>query len=526
MGLLTNRLGFQAMSLEDPSQPLLPPSALFETLGLGRSDAGILVNEEQALRLSAVQTCIRAISEDLGSTSHEIFQVMPDGSLRLAVEHRMWPILHDQPNPSMTAITFWAALLASTLGWGNGYALIVRDGAARAIRLVPLKSGKTAPVKINGALMYGTTQTDTGAVAYIEPANVLHVMGLSFDGVVGLSPIQLCKNAVGLGLAAEKFGAQFFGNGARATGIFSHPETLEPDAQENLKKSLREMATGENALCPMVLEEGMKWTQTTIPPNDAQFLETRRFQNAQIAMLYRFPMHLLQDLQRATNNNIEHQSLDYVRYCIRSWAVRIEQEVKRKLLSGPFLMEHNLTDMQRGDFASQASGIQILRNIGYLSNNDIARRLRENPMTEEEGGNVRMVQGAMVNITALMLPDGNVPDSAPGGVDDPGGNEGGEQPFDRIMPAFRNVFRDAVGRVLNRENRDAEFVRRAFLPPVISLSKAMYAVRYGITELTDADARKIDALLVDIAAGSVAWKAEDKGELADRLVRKVVRVLS
>src|SRR5580658_7996479 len=185
MGLLSRALGFQNLSVEDPSQPLLPASVMYESLGLGRSDAGVLINEQQALTITTMQACVKIISEDLASNAHEIFQRMPDQSMRLATDHRLWPIIHDEPNPNMSASVFWGALLASAVGWGNGYAWIKRDRAARVISIVPLKSGRTSPVKVNGELMYATTQTDTGAVAYIDPGDVLHIMGVSMDGIVG-----------------------------------------------------------------------------------------------------------------------------------------------------------------------------------------------------------------------------------------------------------------------------------------------------------------------------------------------------
>lgn len=516
MGLLSRRLGVQAMSLEDPSQPLLPYSSLIESLGLGRSDAGVMVNERQAMRITTAQACVKIISEDLASTAHEILLHLPDGSVRPAPEHRLWRLIHDEPNPMMTAKVFWGCMLACELAWGNGYGWIKRDGAARVISLVPLAPDKTAPVKINGQLMYGTTQTDTGAVAYIDPANMLHFVGLTFDGITGMSPIQSCKNAFGLAMAAEKFGAQFFGNGARATGVLSHPGQLDPEAQENLAKSVREMATGEKALGTIILEEGMNWQQITINPDDAQFLGTRQFQRSEIASLYRVAMHLLQDLTRSTNNNIEHQSLDHIRYCLRPKAVGIEQEVKRKLLSGPFSMEHNLADMQRGDFASQTTGIQVLRNIGYYSNNDIARALRQNPTSAEEGGDLRVIQGAMIPLTSLM--SSNAPADP---VNEPDGAGDGTQPFDRVAPAFRRLMRDAVGRVVNRANRDGEFVSRTFQPVVAAMVQAVLAVQFGNCELTTGDRRVINGLLVDIVGSASVWERGDATAIANRLTAMV-----
>ena len=515
-------LGIQALSLEDPSQPLLPQSVLFESLGLGRSDAGVLVNEQQAMRITTAQVCVKIISEDLASNAHEIFQQLPNGSVALAKTHRLWPIIHDQPNPNMCAAVFWGAVGASAVGWGNGYAWIKRDRAARVIGMYPLKSGLTSPVRVNGEAMYATTQTDSGAVAYIDPMNVLHIPGLSFDGIVGISPIQSCKNAFGLSLAAEKFGAQLFGNGARASGVLTHPGVLEDEAYENLKKSVRERSTGDNALTPMILEEGMKWEQITINPNDAQFLATRQFQRTEIAGLFRVPLHLVGDLTRATNNNIEHQSLDYIRYCLRPWAIRIEQEVNRKLLGGPFFMEHNFNDMQRGDFASQTAGYQTLRNIGVYSTNDILRSMRQNPIPAEEGGDVRTIQGAMVPLTALLAEEDKPAAPETAGTDS---GEGDSQPFDRMEPAFRNLFRDATGRALNRGG-DKEFTRRVFQPAVSSFTQAILALRFGNSELTQKERMLIDAQTAAIASAAATWKKEDASAIARQLTRQVYAAIA
>jgi len=524
--LLSRSLGFRALSLEDPTTPLVPPGALFESLGLGRSDAGVLVNEHQAMRITTAHACVKIISEDLSSTSQEIFQELtaPE-SMRLAKEHRLWEIIHDQPNPNMSAMVFWGALIASAVGWGNGYAWIKRDGAARVISLVPLKSGLTAPVKLRGELKYATTQTDTGAVAYLEPKNVLHIMGVSFDGVSGLGPVT-CMNAFGLAAAQEKFGAQFFGNGARATGILTHPGQLEDEAYENLKKSIREWATGENALRPIILEEGMDWKQITVAPNEAQFLQARQYQRTEIVALYRVPLHLIGDLQRATNNNIEHQSIDYVRYCLRPWAVKIEQEVNRKLLAPPYLMEHNFQDLQRGDFASQSASYMALRNGGVYSGNDVLRAMRQNPIPREEGGDVRIVQGAYIPLSSLVAEEGDPAAAETAGTDS---DAGASNPFNRrdlqILSSFRPLFRDAVGRSIHR-GKDREFVYRAFQPAVSSLVQTQLAARSGNCELTKRELDLIARQTTAIADMATGWEKRDAAAIATRLTETVYRALA
>ncbi|MGA2270313.1 MAG: phage portal protein [Bryobacteraceae bacterium] len=526
MGWLSNNLGIKAFSLEDPAQPLLPMSALFESLGIGRSDAGMMVNEKQALRLTTAYGCIKIISEDLSRISLDIFQQMPDDSMRLATMHRCYPLLHDRPNPNMSSQVWRAAMLASVSSYGNGYSWIKRDKAARAIALVPLDSGRTSPVKINGEFAYATTQTDTGQVARIDPENMLHFMGLSLDGIVGLSPIQLCKNAFGLSMAAEKFGAQFFGNGARATGVLSHPQTLEPEAYENLKKSLREWATGETALRPVILEEGMKWEQISIPPEDAQFIATRKFQKEEIACLYRVPMHLLQDLQRATNNNIEHQGLDYVRFCLSPRAVNMEQEINYKLLGGPFFCEHNFMDLTRGDFASQTAGLMALRNGGIYHADDVLRALRQNPIGEADGGHIRIVQGAYISLTSLL--PGEEDNSAAGGgagTNSDEGNPAADLRGHQIIASYRRLFRDAVGRAINRGG-ETEFTRRAIYPAVASMAQALVAQRFGNAELSRRELEVVESQVAEIAPAAAGWQKKDAAAIAARITEQVYGALA
>jgi HK97 family phage portal protein len=527
MGLLTKSLGIRAYSMEDPAQPLLPFSALMESLGMGKSDAGVMVNEKQAMRIPTAQACINVISSDVSSLSFGIFQTLPDGSVREAKDHRLYSLFHDEPNEKMTSQSFRGALLAQVLGWGNAYALIRRDRAARAVSLDMLPSDRTCPAVIKGKdergeLVYVTTATSDGMPQQIDPKNVLHIPGLTLDGIVGISPIQTCKNAFGLSLAAEKFGAQFFGNGARATGVLTHPGQLDAEAYENIKKSVREQMTGESALRPLLLEEGMQWAQMTIAPNDAQFLETRQFQRTEIAALFRVAMHLLQDLTRSTNNNIEHQSLDHIRYTLRPWAIRIEQEFNRKLLSAPFHCAHDFNDFQRGDFASQTTGWTLLRNAGVYSANDILRAMHQNPIPSDEGGDVRLAPMNMVPLDTLAA-ENRVDPTLP--ADDTTDSDEGTPITDRfqmpIVNAYRRLFRDAVGRIVNRKEKDSRFAYKALKPIVDSMAEAIYTMQFpGKFEPTHEESEFLSSYAVGLSgpSGTCAnWTKENASETATRI---------
>src|ERR1700722_16708087 len=277
MGILSKSVGFKALSMEGPSVPLTGPGSLYELLGGQTSESGVSVNEKTAFRQTTVYSCIKVISEDLSSVSLDIYQTLPNSAVRIAPEHRLYSLLHDRPNPMMSSQVWRMAMLANVLSNGNGYSWIKRDKAARVIALIPLDPMRTAPVHVNGNLLYGTTQTTNGQVTYIEPDDILHFMNATQDGIVGMSPISYFKNAIGLALASESFGAKFFSNGMRSTGVFTHPYHLDTEAYENLKTSVYELATGSNASRPLILEEGLTFTPLSLTPDEAQFLQVRKF---------------------------------------------------------------------------------------------------------------------------------------------------------------------------------------------------------------------------------------------------------
>lgn len=516
MGLLARALGINALSLEDPTSPLLPYSALLESMGLGRSDAGVVVSEKQAMRITTVFACIKVLSEDLASLPLGVYQRMPDRSVREAFEHPVYPFLHDAPAEYVTALTLREAWLACALTWGNGYLLIVRDRGGRPLKFSLLSPEKTSALKTkDGKLVYFSTQTDTGEPAPIDPANILHLRGTTLDGINGISPIRNCMNAMGLAIAAEKFGALFFGNGSRASGVFEHPAILDEEAYSRLKASIQQWATGDSALRPIILEEGMKWSQMTIAPEEAQFLETRKFQRSEIAAIYRVPLHMLQDLERSTNNNIEHQSLDYVRHSLRPWAVRIEQELNLKLLKPPFYSEHDFQDLLRGDFASQTEGYSMLRNAGIYSANDIRKRLRENPIAAEDGGDVYLAPLNMGNLAQLTA--GTAP-GAPSTASDSAADADAQAAVRmRIESAYRRLIRDAVGRTTHRKGDRTAFVSSAFVPIVSSMAEAMLALT-GLSTIVDStQTEAISKFVNDLAPAAHDWTTQNAATISTEL---------
>ena len=256
----------------------------------------------------------------------------------------------------------------------------------------------------------------------------------------------------------------------------------------------------------------------SIAPNDAQFLQTRQFQRAEIAALYRVPLHLLQDLQRSTNNNIEHQSLDYLRYTLRPWAVRIEAEINRKLLSGGFHCQHDFSEFQRGDYASQTAGLQILRSIGVYSANDCLKALHQNPIPASEGGDIRLAPLNMVPLESLLDGPDAGPEATPAETTD--SDEGSPDPVaDRfrapIVGAYRRMFRDAVGRIVNRKKPDEQFAYRALHPVVASMGEAILATVFS-GKPSDRDEQLFREHANSLARRSSSWTKQNALAVCNR----------
>ena len=234
---------------------------------------------------------------------------------------------------------------------------------------------------------------------------MLHIPGLGFDGVIGYSPIALEKNAIGLGIAAEEYGSKFFAHGANPSGVLTHPNTVKDPSR--LRESWNNAYGGSaNSGKVAILEEGMKFERISLPNNEAQFLETRRFQVEEICRIYRVPPHLVGDLEHATFSNIEHQSISFAVHTIRPWLVRIEQSVNRQLFSekekGHFYSQFNIDGLMRGDYKSRMEGYAIARQNGWMCVNDIRELENQNPISEEEGGNAYLVNGNMISIKTAM----------------------------------------------------------------------------------------------------------------------------
>lgn len=376
------------------------------TFFMGGSSAGKAVNERSAMQMTAVYSCVRILSEAVAGLPLHMYKYTSDGGKEKAVNHPLYRLLHDEPNPEMSSFVFRETLMTHLLLWGNAYAQIIRNGKGEVVGLYPLMPNKmTVDRDEHGRLYYSYMRQNDEAIqskdstVILKPEDVLHIPGLGFDGLVGYSPIAMAKNAIGLAIATEEYGAKFFSNGAAPGGILEHPGTVKDP--QRIRESWQSTFGGSgNANKIAVLEEGMKFTPIGIAPEQAQFLETRKFQINEIARIFRIPPHMIGDLEKSSFSNIEQQSLEFVKYTLDPWVARWEQGIQRRLLNddekGQYFVKFNVEGLLRGDYQSRMQGYAIGRQNGWMSANDIRELENLDRIPAEEGGDLYLINGNML----------------------------------------------------------------------------------------------------------------------------------
>lgn len=371
-----------------------PYSFLFGTTSSGKT-----VNERTAMQTTAVYACVRILAETIASLPLHTFRYTTSGKEK-DVSHQLYYLLHDEPNQEMTSFVFRETLMSHLLLWGNAYAQIIRDGRGKVLALYPLLPDRMMVNRTTDGQLYYEYRKDTGYVT-LRPENILHIPGLGFDGLIGYSPIAMAKNAIGMAIATEEYGAKFFSNGASPGGVLEHPGVVKDPAR--IRESWNAVYQGSsNAHRVAVLEEGMKFQPIGIPPEQAQFLETRKFQINEIARIFRIPPHMIGDLEKSSFSNIEQQSLEFVKYTLDPWVVRWEQAMQRVLLlpaeKKDYFIKFNVDGLLRGDYQSRMNGYAVGRQNGWMSANDIRELENLNRIPEELGGDLYLINGNMTKL--------------------------------------------------------------------------------------------------------------------------------
>ena len=376
-----------------------PKNSLFNStysFFFGSTTSGKTVNEKTAMQTTAVYACVRILAETIASLPLHTYRLTDKGKEK-ATDHDLYYLLHSEPNPEMTSFVFRETLMGHLLLWGNAYVQIIRDGRGKVIALYPLIPDKmTVARSEKGEIYYVYNKESQDYI--LTKDEVLHIPGLGFDGLIGYSPIAMAKNAIGMAIATEEYGAKFFSNGANPGGVLEHPGIVKEP--QRIRESWNSVYQGTgNAHKVAVLEEGMKFQAIGIPPEQAQFLETRKYQTEEICRIFRVPPHLVGDLERATFSNIEHQSISFVVNTIRPWLVRVEQSINKSLFTESEKQEYFVNfvveGLLRGDYASRMQGYAVGIQNGFMSPNDV--RELEN-MNRIEHGDIYAMNGNMLKL--------------------------------------------------------------------------------------------------------------------------------
>lgn len=373
---------------------------------MGGSSSGKVVTERSAMQMTAVYACVRILSEAIAGLPLHMYRYKEDGGKEKALDHPLYLLLHDEPNPEMSSFVFRETLMTHLLLWGNAYAQIIRNGKGEVVALYPLMPNKMTVSRDETGQLYYTYQKsqeelpkDNNSTVILHPSDVLHIPGLGFDGLVGYSPIAMAKNAIGLAIATEEYGSKFFANGAAPSGVLEHPGTIK-DPQRVRESWMSQFGGSANSNKIAVLEEGLKYTPISISPEQAQFLETRKFQINEIARIFRVPPHMVGDLEKSSFSNIEQQSLEFVKYTLDPWVVRWEQSIQRTLLSSEekktYFVKFNVEGLLRGDYQSRMNGYATARQNGWMSANDIRELENLDRIPTEDGGDLYLVNGNML----------------------------------------------------------------------------------------------------------------------------------
>jgi HK97 family phage portal protein len=462
---------------------------LVEALQGAPSATGVHVSPEGSLRYTAVLACVRVLAEGVASLPcilYERYEQDGRDAKRRASGHPVYRLLHDAPNPVMTALEFFEIGMAQALLWGNFYAEIEWSARGDLVALWPLSAWRVTPAMTRQGKFY-TVRVDAGPDQTLSDYQVLHVPAFGYDGVQGKSMISLAREAVGLGIAAERYGASVFGNGVVPGGVLQHPGVLSDDAYKRLADSWATRHQGlANAQRLAILEEGMKYEKTGIPPEDAQFLETRRFQRSEIAGIFRVPLHMIGDLERATFSNIEHQSTEFLTNSLAPWLRRWEQRSNRSLLVGKerdrFYAEFLVDALLRGDTATRYTAYATGRQWGWLSVNDIRQRENMNPVDGGEEYLVPMNMAPAGELDGLEGSGGSRDVRArteSDGLERAVGLDGAEERAAeeleardrrtvdgrrRLASTYRPTLRHMAQRIVNRETNDLRQAAKRYLP--------------------------------------------------------------
>lgn len=412
--------------------------------GTGKSSAGVTVTSETAMSLSAYYACLRNVSEDIAGLPFKIFKLLHPGR-EPAPTHSVFPIIHDTPNNEMSSMTFWEILIHWAMGWGDGYAEIVKTPAGRVVEMILIHPSRIIIKRdrVTGEIVY-EVHNDDGTTVGLRASEVFHLRGLG-DQWNGYSVARIGAESLGRAIATQEYSGRFFGQGSTFSGVYKTAGKLDKDARQRLKET---WPTGlPSAFNPLFLEGGMEWQKMSVDPNEAQMVETMQFTVVDVARWFRMPPHKIQSMEAATFSNIQHQAIEYVQDALIPWINRIEAETQRKLLKpadkGKFEAKHVIRALLRGDMAQQASFYSSMTNIGAMSINEVREFEGMNPV---EGGDEHRVQ-----LNTGSMAESSEKEDEP--EEDDNEQEGRRRQVRGMKKASARVFADVAERLATKETK-------------------------------------------------------------------------
>lgn len=448
------------------SLPLNDAQAWREAGLLGNSPSGIHVTPDNALKYTAVYVCVRIVSETLASLPLIVYQKMTPRGRQRATNHYLYPLLHDQPNELMTSMVWRETCQAHILTWGNAYNYLDFNGRGQVTSLTPLPPHRMEKIERTADGLIYHYRLPSGALVKYPEWRIWRNPGLGYDGLIGYSPITMARRAISLGIAADDFGAYFFGNGAQPGGVLQHPGSLSDDAYKRLLASWENRHGGlSNSNRVALLEEGMKYDQIGIPPQDAQFLETRIKQSREIYSIYRVPPHMAGDLEKSSYSTNEQAAIEFVAHTMRPWFVRWEQSIHSTLFTSQdrarYFVEFLAEGLLRGDIKTRYEAYSIARQNGWMSANDIRDLENQNPI---ENGDMYLVPLNMVpaEMVGKTTPDANANVGDVARALTPGQETRAKEQRNRANAIARQrlgaiqkpVIADVMSRIIRREVQD------------------------------------------------------------------------
>ncbi|MBD3293250.1 MAG: phage portal protein [Armatimonadia bacterium] len=497
-------------SLENPTTSLRDPDAwLFDALGATPSSSGVRVSHSTALTYAAVWRATRLIAGDVAKLPLYVYRREGDGKIR-ATGHPAYRLLRRKASETMTARQLKMTLTANALLRGNGYAFIDRANGGQPLGLIWLDPARTWPVKESGRLLY-VHQIDRGDYVKLMPAEVLHIKGLSYDGVEGYSVIEKARESLGMGLAAREYGSRFFSNNARPNVVIEVPGYMPDEAYNRLKQSWLEMNQGlSNAHKTAILENGAKPHQLSINARDAQLIESRQFEIREVANWFGCPPHKLGDSSRTAYNSLEQENQSYLSDCLDDWLNEIEEECYDKLLTerqkqrDTHIIEFKRQALVRADMSTRYSSYATAISNGWMTRNEARSFENMNPL---DGGDELLVP---LNMGPPGQSDPGTPDPGTSPPDDDEDDEQQEAAADLGL-ALRGLAESTTRRMVRRLAVRANKAARA--PERFDLF---------LETLEEDEAETLMEMVAPVAQACCAWRRVDELAESAAAVRRVL----